>query len=358
MTLKTQKKDFNDLYLAEGLEEVSRQIRIALQVVPAQTAITARELMATIFPEPRWAVPGIVPQGLTILAGKPKMGKIWLGLGLCLSVAFGGKALGQVTVEKGTALYLALEDGPRRVKGRLGALLQGAEAPEDLWLQTHWRKLNVGGLEDLGSWLTQHPEIRLIVIDTLQRVRPKETGRGSQYDHDYTALEGLQTLAHKHNCAIVVIHHLRKSVSEAGDVFDEVSGTLGLTGCADTVLVLKRARAEADGVLSITGRDVEESEKALRFEREIMSWVLMGDAAEFQQSEQRRQILNALDEAGEPMTPKQIAEALGTGKYGSIRHLVRRMVKEGILSSTAKGAYSPFTYQHIWPVTAGDSARM
>src|SRR5918995_4663655 len=129
-----------------------------------KNAVRATELLAIEFPEPRWIVPGIIPEGTTILAGKPKMGKSWL-------------ALGTKRVERGAVLYLALEDNPRRLQSRLKKLLAGGAAPEGLELATEWPRLGDGGLDALEAWLNTHPDARLVVIDTLAKFRTGQTGK-------------------------------------------------------------------------------------------------------------------------------------------------------------------------------------
>nr|SBO91133.1 DNA repair protein RadA [Nonomuraea gerenzanensis] len=106
------------------------------QPVPFRTSWTADELMAMTFPEPRWAVPGIIAEGLSLLAGPPKVGKSWLSLGLGIAVASGAKALEAIELEPGPVLYLALEDTARRLQNRMGKILSGQPAPRDLTLAT------------------------------------------------------------------------------------------------------------------------------------------------------------------------------------------------------------------------------
>src|SRR5215207_710344 len=223
-----------------------------------RNAVSATELMAIEFPEPRWIVPGIVPEGTTILAGKPKMGKSWLALGTSVAVAAGGVALGTKRVERGAVLYLALEDNPRRLQSRLKKLLPGGAAPEGLELATEWPRLGDGGLDALEAWLNTHPDARLVVIDTLAKFRTGQTGK-SLYKEDYEAVEPLVELAAHHNVAILIVHHLRKL--GADDPLDQVSGSMGLTGGADGALVLNRERGRADAYLYVTGRDIEEEKE-------------------------------------------------------------------------------------------------
>lgn len=193
---------------------------------------SARDLMAQDLPPVRWAVEGILPAGVAILGGKPKMGKSWLALGLAVAVAAGGRALGKVPVDEGPALYLALEDNRRRLQSRMKKLLAEGEAPAGLALATEWPRLGEGGLENLEAWLEENPAARLIVVDTLKKIRPAAgTGNRSLYDVDYEALEPLIPLAGKHNVAVLVVHHLRKML--AADPLDELSGSTGLSGGVD-----------------------------------------------------------------------------------------------------------------------------
>src|SRR5688500_17230922 len=122
-----------------------------------RTAWTAAEIMAMHFAEPRWAVPGVVAEGVTLLAGAPKIGKSWLSLNISTPVACGGTALGRVAVDGGDVLYLALEANPRRLQSRLTKVLAGTAAPDRLTFAVHCEPLPAGGTERISSWLDTHP---------------------------------------------------------------------------------------------------------------------------------------------------------------------------------------------------------
>jgi hypothetical protein len=135
-----------------------------------------------------------------------------------------------------------------------------------------------------------------VVVDFLKRVRPlaRSAKNRSVYDADYEALESLQSLASEYGVAILVVHHTRKLA--AVDPVDEVSGSTGLSGGADGILVLKRDRGRADAYLHITGREIEEeAELALRWDADLASWALVGDADEYRVSNERQQLLQALE---------------------------------------------------------------
>ena len=138
-----------------------------------------------------------MPEGVTLFAGKPKLGKSWLALGVAIAVSTGGVALGTRPVEEGDVLYMALEDNHRRLRKRLEKLLEG-DAPERLHIATEWPRMDEGGDEALGRWLEAHPDARLVVVDILKRVRPRTSPNRSVYDADYEALAAMQSLAAEH----------------------------------------------------------------------------------------------------------------------------------------------------------------
>ena len=142
--------------------------RLSRAATPHVVHLTsAADLVARQFKEPKWAVPQIIAEGLTILAGKPKTGKSWAGLDFAVAVAGGYSALGNIDCQQGDVLLLALEDNDRRLHQRLKAVLQGQAAPAALQIATQWRRADAGGLDDLQGWLDAHPHARLVLIDTL-----------------------------------------------------------------------------------------------------------------------------------------------------------------------------------------------
>jgi hypothetical protein len=299
---------------------------------------TAADLVAREFTEPKWAVPQIIAEGLAILAGKPKTGKSWAALDFAVAVAGGYSALGNIECQPGDVLLLALEDNDRRLNQRLKAVLQGQPAPASLQVATEWRRADAGGLTDLQAWLTAHAEARLVVIDTLQMIRGQRGKNDGIYADDYAAIGGLKALADKATVPFVVVHRLRKDAT--GDPLESVSGTAGLTGSADTILVLKREPKESLGLLYVRGRDVPETEIAMQFDENTGKWLRLIGADDFRRSKERNAIIRALIDFGEPMTPAEIADVLGKPRGNAgVRMMLQRMRQAGDVVRQADGRY-------------------
>jgi hypothetical protein len=324
--------------VANGRATGSRRTSPANQGAWHERSLSAASLRTLKFPPVNYIVPGYIAEGLTILAGRPKLGKSWLVLDLCLAVAGGRETLGDVRPIQGDALYLALEDNPRRLQRRVDKLL-GAFAetwPSRLIFSTDWRRMNEGGIDDLHQWCDNVQKPRLIVIDTLAKVRPATTGKsGPTYDDDYRSIGELHRLANDRGIAIVLIHHVRKM--DAEDPIDTVSGTLGLTGAADTVLVLDR-RSDTGMTLYGRGRDIEEIETAIEFDRHTCRWTIRGQASDIRRSDERGKITNALDEAGEPLSPSDVALITGMPNP-NVRQLLFKMAKAGEVEKAGRGKY-------------------
>ena len=235
--------------------------------------LKASDLAAMDFDDPRYVIHGLIPEGVTLLSGSPKIGKSWMLLAMGTGVATGGVVLSDFQCRKAKALYLALEDNPRRLQQRLRIQLGWEAFPEDLLLQCEWPRFPAG-IKALDDLLTSDPTIRLILIDTLEMVRPPR--RSNSYEDDYRSVTGLRDLAAKHRTAFVVVHHNRKTETNmSGDEVDpleRVSGTMGLTGSVDNILVLSRVRGTSLGELFVMGRDVQESRVTVKFDSQLGLW--------------------------------------------------------------------------------------
>src|SRR5215210_7856228 len=295
--------------------------------------------MGMEFEPTRWVIPDVLPEGLSLLVGKPKKGKSWMSLGACLDVAIGGLAFGRKWAEQGDTLYLALEGSRKRLRKRLKKVLNGAAAPDNMHLHTEWPRLDVGGAERLDEWLTEHPKARLVVIDTLAKIRNPARGQNI-YAEDYAALEQLLPLAAKHSVAIVVVHHLRKMA--ASDPMDEISSSTGLTAGVDGFLILRRTPGSKGPTLYVDGRDIEEpTEYALIWNVNTATWTIEGEAEEVHLSKERGDILLTLNRSADPMRPKEVADVMPGAKYNNVKYLMWAMLGDGQLLKDSKGSYSP-----------------
>ena len=301
----------------------------------SKDAFTAAELKDMEFDPINVVVEGVIVEGLSLLAGKPKEGKSWMGLEIGVAATTNDTALGSRAVAQGDVLYLALEDSKRRLQGRLKKYLGGKAWPHRLTIKTSWRRLHEGGLEDLRAW---HAATKakggkpvLIVVDVLAKVR-KPIANQQIYEADYAALAGLQELAMELGVAILAILHTRKM--QADDLIDMVSGSYGTTGAADTIIVL--GRRPAGRVMDIRGREVEPNEFAVVFDEPTCRWSIRGDAAEIHMGDQRAEILGVLVEDGQPMKAAEIAEAAGIGRT-SVNTVLMRMASEGQIQRVKRG---------------------
>jgi hypothetical protein len=175
-----------------------------------------------------------------------------------------------------------------------------------------------------------------VIVDVLAMFKPVRGGKETLYEADYNALKGLQELAGEHGIAILVITHTRKSGSESGDAVEKITSTLGTTGAADAFLVLDR---DGQGcTLEGRGREVEEIEVAVTFDRDACRWTIQGQAVEVRRSDERGQILSVLIEAEEPVRSSEIAIALGKPR-NAVDQLLYKMAKAGEVLKTGRGLY-------------------
>ncbi len=302
-------------------------------------------LSETTFPPLRWAVPGLLPEGLTLLIGPPKAGKSLLIADLLLGVAAGGCAVGALQLTaKQPVLYLALEDGDRRMKSRCEAIYGTEEKlPENFHYITRAAPGSV--LQTILAFLRRYPDTAMVVLDTLGKVMPDTRQGESAYQRDYRIGGALKKIADDHRgLALVVVHHDRKATSE--DFVDSVSGTNGLAGSADTIIVLCRKRKSSEAVVKVTGRDVPEEEYALLLDG--VHWTLDGadlweaaktaaKRAEQQDiSDRSAEIIDYIRQQGREVKASEI-----TGKFGKqAAEYLRRHTENGRLIKTKRGWYA------------------
>jgi hypothetical protein len=303
--------------------------------VIAASSIDAADLLELDIPPLQWIVRDLIPEGTTVLAAPPKVGKSCLVYQVAVEVAVGGQLFDR-PVEQGDVLYLALEDGKRRGQMRLRNALEGRAMPRNR-LEVRWSAAKIGeGLEEeIVAWLDEHPAARLVAIDTLQKARARGDSRRNAYEVDVEDLGRIQSLFRDRPVALVVVHHSKK---EAGDDFlASVSGTYGITGSADTTLVIQRKRLEAYGKLVVTGRDIEEAEVSVEFSG--MTWrpapaVLV--AGTFEQQE----VYAVIAASDKPLFPSDVAETLDKGR-SAVAELFGKLASQGAIVRVDGGYVVP-----------------
>lgn len=304
-------------------------------------------LMAQEFPAIQYAVPGIIPQGMTLLAGAPKAGKSWLVLDLAYQVASGGVGLGVLPLGAGRpVLYAALEDGASRLQSRMRNL--GVEVgPHRLDFAT---QLEGDPMETLSTWMEDFAGADpVVILDTLGKLPRPARGGETDYARDYRVGGELKALADGNpGSSVIVVHHTRKQ--ESTDFLDAVSGTQGLAGSADSIVVLRRKRTETTGSLSVTSRDAAEGE--YRVEMIGNRWTLVGDSLEAaaaahaaaratdNTSEHMTDVVLAVNEHPDGISPKRLKEAL-PDLAALVDVYLQRAVDKGRIVKIGRGLYGP-----------------
>lgn len=232
--------------------------------------MTLNELFETTYTSRPPIIGGLLYPGTYLLAGAPKVGKSFLVAQLAFHIST-GQPLWEFQVQKSTVLYLALEDDYQRLQDRMFRMF-GVESTEHLHFATCAKQLGSGLEEQLELFLHEHPDTRLIIIDTLQKVR-EVGGVSYSYASDYEIVGKLKTFADKHGICLLLVHHTRKQ--PASDKFEMISGTTGLLGCADGAFLLQKERGTTmNGTLDVVGRDQSEQKLHLVRDREHLFWNL------------------------------------------------------------------------------------
>ncbi len=242
-------------------------------------AITAAELAALDIPPITWLVKGLLPVGLSMIGAPSKYFKSYMALDLCVSICNGAPFMGFETY-KHACLYLDLESTKRRPRDRLKQIV-GARGhiPENLYILTgedDVGRIGEGFEAQMEYQLQEHPEIKLIVVDVFQMIRQPAKRNQTGYDRDYDDFKALKKFADFHGIGILLIHHTRK-MKDPSDVFNELSGSVGVMGALDSAWVIQKDDRFADeATLNITGRDLESQQLKITFNKNRMRWECAG----------------------------------------------------------------------------------
>lgn len=245
------------------------------QEKPGLAFITATDLQNADLPPVQFLVDDILPAGTSLLSAASKIGKSWMVLDMGLAIAAGKPFMGHDTHQAGV-LYLALEDSQTRLQDRMNKILNRGKAPGGMRFSIVAPKLDEGLLEVLAADLQANPETKLIIIDTLQKIRGVAKARESGYEQDYREMAAVKKFVDERGISVLFVHHNRKMRDE-DDPFNMISGTNGIMGAADTIwTIIKNKRSENEATLHITGRDVEQSDTVISFDKSVWKWKPMG----------------------------------------------------------------------------------
>lgn len=300
---------------------------------------SVKELMQHEFAPQMFIVEGLLPTGLTMIAGAPKIGKSWFCMDLALCIASGRPFLGRET-QQGAVLYLALEDQPRRLKERMKKVAPDADwstLPMDIWTES--RAMDEGGLDDLRKWLEAAVNPRAIMIDVWGRFEPRTASTKNEYSHITHTMQQLQQLIAENDVALLLVHHTRKSTGDGAataDPFDQVIGSRGLTSNMDATMMLTRARMQQDASLDITGRDIEEISLHVTFNKETCRWDETNRVLAPALNHERQQVLDAFISGHR--TAQSIGDHLGKSRTSVQNHLTG-LVDGNLLVRPHKGEY-------------------
>lgn len=313
---------------------------------PLDTAFSSAQLMNRHFPPLEYVVPGVIPEGLTMLVAPPKIGKSWMVLGLAKACSEGSAAFDALEVDQRPVLYLALEDGERRLQDRL-ATLGMSEGNSDL---TFMVDIPAGAILTIGAFIERNADRKpLVILDTLGKVRNVFTGNDT-YQKDYAEMSALKTMVDNHpGSSLIVVHHTNKGAH--GDFVSSVSGTQGITGAADSVLTIERSRSENEATLNVTSRDAAEGSYAIALNDG--AWVLNGaDLTEAANTVQTRKatsgvgddmtrLIEQISKHPEGITAPNVATQLHW-KTDKARTYLNRAYNDGRIQRLGRGKYAPY----------------
>ena len=305
--------NYPDENSSENLEEIYRQMRRMADPYYLHT-VSMTELYQTSYKSRPPIIDGLLYGGAYILAGAPKIGKSFLVAQIAYHIST-GKKLWDYEVHQGTVLYLALEDDYQRIQSRM-FMMYGVEDSSNLYFATAANKIGNGLDEQLEFFMNEHPDTKLVIIDTMQKIR-EVGGEAYSYASDYEIIGKLKQFADKHSICVLTVHHTRKQ--PAGDTFEMISGTTGLLGCADgSLLMQKKKRTALDATIDVVGRDQQDQILYLSKDPNTQIWNLDRTETELHREppDPTLEAVARLVTSEQPEwtgSPSELAEALNTG---------------------------------------------
>ena len=323
------------------LETIMGRIHAASRVHDYPDPQTLSALMAKDLPPPNYLVNPILRDGITLFAGKSKRGKSWLMLDIAMAVAFGNKAFRHYDTVQHPVLYLALEDGERRIKRRIDSIYPGVKVNDKFQYYVNFPSLDENFLEILEGKIDKF-SFQLVVVDVLAKILPRQKGSGrkNEYQDIYELFAPLQKISKERNIGVVFLDHLRKSESSE-DKFEDIMGTTAKQGVADVLWVLERKPKDSMAFLHVRDKDLEDMTIGLEFKDG--HWEYLGEGEEFEYDREQQLIIKILHEEGREMSVQDIMKAagwVGEARYARLRKVLMRMAKEDLIHRARHGKYA------------------
>jgi hypothetical protein len=314
------------------LKEFQQRIDVERQITSGsqrwrESSADGADIWRKKYAQPPWIIEDILPAGTTIIHGPPKSKKTWTALGMAYAVAQGGYSLGQFKALRGEALYINLEMAEDLVHERLKVMFPTEAPPKGVIFAHSWPRVGQGFEEELDSYLKHRPYTRLIVIDTLVRVRPADRRRSGQvYEEDASFLQPITDFCEGRGVAVLIVHHSRKGASRGA--VEGASGSHGLTGSVDNVMALSLdEKTKARAKLEVAGRRIRRDDEIhLRWDATLGQWSMIDKPAAI--SDERMEVLDILRATSYGVGAADIASALGRDRQSTTR-LLSDMLRAG-----------------------------
>jgi len=286
------------------------------------------------FKEPKWFVKPFITEGLTILAGKPKIGKSLFALYMGITIAQGFRFMKKFNCTQSAVYYLSYEDPARRIQNRTIKMIGKNFVPKNFLLPIYaegFPKMNNGGFNCIKKIIEEKENVGVIIIDTLGRFVDKRFSGNLNFQEDYDLLSKLQVFANKKHIAIILLHHTTKKTSE--DPFDEIQGTIGYTASCDNLIVMRRNNGMID--VHTRGRDFEDQIISVEMDKSTLKWGLKGNARESGLSIEAKQILSLLKKDPHKFFGvKEIRKFTEDSSQNTENKIKRLMVKDLIIKNS------------------------
>ena len=316
----------------------SKKEQIPKAIPPVIEFTSLQELEKKEFPEMKWVVDDLIPEGLTILAGAPKIGKSFFSWNLALAVSQAGIFLSEFKISKRqNVIYLALDNDPeRQIQSRLKMIQPDVSLPENVQLCTNFPiRMQDEGLETWEETIVSM-EADLVIVDTLNKVLKPEY-QGSSYEQDYTKLGPVHNMVNRLGISMILVTHTRKMI-DTENPYNMIQGSVGVQAACDNLILL--TQSDGEKILKVTGREILEKELAVEISQGTFIATSVEKREESKLSDIRSEILAVVKEAGEPgINMKGIVEALPERSDNSVKLAVRRMVNEQIYQPKKRGKY-------------------